>query len=239
MYGALKHAPAFPLRGDAFDGMSAATRAALDRALAAPAGIILFTGPEGEGRDYALGTALERCPQAHVVGEIVNAADAREAVEAGMSGRLVIAGIDAPDAVSALARFRAIGMEPLMLAASLRAILAQRQLSRLCGHCRHPVQASASLCARLGFDAGAVLWEAAGCARCAGSGRAAAIGLFELVVVDGALRALIAAGGDSPVLASHAFRDRPNLGGVARAMVIEGLIAGEDAVRLGREVQSQ
>jgi len=239
MHGALKHAPAFPLRGDAFDGMSAATRAALDRALSAPAGIILFTGPDGEGREYALQTALDQRPEAHLVGEIVNAADAQATVEAGMSGRLVIAGIDAADAVNALARFRALGMEPLMLAASLRAVLAQRQLARLCGHCRHPVQASASLCARLGFDAGAVLWEAAGCGRCAGGGRAAPIGLFELIVVDGALRALIAAGGDSPVLASHAFRDRPNLGGVARAMVTEGLIAGEDAVRLGREIQSQ
>lgn len=227
-------------REDGLDGMSESVRAILRDALSAPSGIILFAGPAGSGRSRTLDAALagRQAPGASIAGEISDGKSAAAAVEAALAGQFVLAAVRADDAVAAIALVRDLHGEPSLLAATLRAVLAQRRLQRLCARCRHPVQASAQLSALLGFDAGAVVWQAAGCPTCGESGRDGPIGLFEGVAIDSAVRRLIGRGGDDAVLASHVFRDRPNLGGAARALVREGEISGEDAVRLSR-AQSQ
>src|SRR3546814_410667 len=125
-------------------------------------------------------------------------------------------------------------IEPFLLASTLRAVIAQRLVRRLCPHCREPVQASGSVSALLGFDPGAVIYEARGCGECGNSGFKGRIGVFEAVRIDDAIRRLINAGGDEAVIASHAFRNAPNLGSAARVLVREGVTTAEEAVRISR-----
>jgi general secretion pathway protein E len=217
-------------------GMSPYLAASLREALAAPSGLVLVAGPRGAGKTRTLDALLAARGDGdcRLVGAIADPATAENAVQTALGGQLVLAAIHVDDAVGAIAALRALGVEPCLIASALRAVLAQRRLPRLCGACRRPMQAPPRLAALLGFDPGAIVWEAAGCVACAGSGYDGQIGLFEAIAMDPALRRLISGRGDSAILASHAFRERPNFGSAARAMVREGHISGEDAVRISR-----
>jgi general secretion pathway protein E len=217
-------------------GMSESVAAIVLGALSSPGGLLLVAGPSGSGRARTIDAALASRPGANcaVVGEIVSRRTADGAVQSALGGRLVLAAVAAADAVGAITALREWKVEPFLVAATLRAVLAQRRVRRLCPHCRHPVQAPGGLAALLGFDAGAIVWQAPGCGACDGSGYDGETGLYEAIAVDIALRRLIGSGGDPAVIASHAFRDRPDLGGTARAMARDGVISGEDAVRISR-----
>lgn len=221
-------------------GMSAAVEVVFRGALAEPAGIVLIAGPAGSGRTTTLKAGLALRPGAVTAGEIGDRAAADAAVQAALAGSLVIAAIEAPSAVGAITRLRLFGVERFLIASTLRAVLAQRLARRLCRICRRPVQAAARLSALLGFDPGAVVYAPEGCAACGGSGHDGRIGLFEAIAIDTGIGRLIDGRGDEAVVASHAFRGRPDLGGAARAMVRQGTIAAEEALALARgEAQSQ
>jgi general secretion pathway protein E len=96
------------------------------------------------------------------------------------------------------------------------------------------VQATGSVSALLGFDSGTIIHEARGCGECANTGYKGRVGVFEAVRIDDTIRRLINAGGDESVIASHAFRDSPNLGAAARALVRDGVTTAEEAVRISR-----
>ncbi len=221
-------------------GMSGTVRTLLVAALAAPSGLILFAGPAGSGRSHALDEALALCPRpgAAMAAPIGSRVSAVDAIQASLEGRIVLASVDADTAVGAIDLLCALHGEPSLVAAMLRAALAQRRVRRLCAQCRYPAQASADLSARLGFDPGAIVWRADGCPACGETGFAGTVGLFEGIAIDPAMRRLIGGGGDPAILASHAFRERPNLGAAARALARGGEISGEDAVRISR-AQSQ
>jgi general secretion pathway protein E len=146
---------------------------------------------------------------------------------------VVLAPVQAGHAVGAIARLREHRIDPLTIAATLRLATAQRLARRLCRQCREPVQADGSVSALLGFDPGTFLYAPRGCPSCEGGYRGR-IAVFEALPIDGAIRRLVRMGGDEAVIASHAYRDRPNLSGAARFMVRQGLIGAEDAVFLAR-----
>jgi len=220
-----------PLSTGAPAGMSAAVEAIFRAALSAPSGIVLIAGAAGSGRTATLDAGLALHPGALIVGEIRDRETADMAVQSALAGALVLAAIDAGNAVGAVIRLKALAIEPFLIASTLRAVLAQRLVRRLCRGCRRPVQAAASLAARLGFDPGAIVHESPGCARCGHKGHEGWIALYEAIDVDVAMRRLISGGGDAAVIASHAFRDRPDLAGAARAAALGGAISAEDALR--------
>lgn len=161
-------------------------------------------------------------------------ASAAAAIEAAQAGLLVLAAIPAPDAVGAIRQMREWRIEPFHLASTLSAVLAQRLVLRLCPECREPVQAQGSVSALLGFDRGAIVYAAAGCAACDQSGYAGRIAVFEAIHADPAMRRLINDGGDESILARHAYISAPNLGSAARTLAKEGVTTPEEAVRLSR-----
>lgn len=219
-----RQGPAAPL------GMSAAVAEIFRAALSGPGGLVLIAGPPGSGRTTTLNAGLALRPGALIAGEIRDCETADGAVQAALGGALVLAAVDAGDAVGAIARLKALKVEPFLIAATLRAVLAQRLVRRLCPDCRRPVQAAAGLAARLGFDPGTIVYESPGCGSCGDDGHDGRIGLFEAIPVEVAMRRLISGGGDAAVIASHAFRDRPNLAGAARLAVCDGAISAEEAL---------
>lgn len=156
------------------------------------------------------------------------------AVEAAQGGALVIATIAAADAVGAIRQMRDWRVGSFALASTLNLVIAQRRVHRLCPECRVPVQASRSVSALLGFDRGAIVYSAGGCASCDGTGMAGETGVFEAIEVDSGLRRLLNDGGDEAILARHAFVRAPNLGSAARALAREGVTTPEEAVRVSR-----
>jgi general secretion pathway protein E len=222
---ASREAPAAAAAAGAALGMSPAVAALFEEALRGPGGLILFAGA---GRAATIRRAAGLAERPLVIPALAGRAEAERAAGAAQAGRTVLAGVDAADALGAIARLRATGLAPRLVAASLRAAFAGRRAARLCPSCRVPVQAAGGVAARLGFDVGAVVYEAAGCRHCAAAGEVA---FYEAIGIDPAMRRLLACGGDPAIIASHAFRDRPDLGGAARALVRAGTIAPEEALR--------
>jgi len=188
------------------------------------------------GLTFAAGlrAILRQDPDVVMVGEIRDRETAEIAVQASLTGHLVLSTVHTNDAVGAITRMRDMKIEPFLLASTLRAVVAQRLVRRLCPECRRPVQASPSVAALLGFDQGAVVYEPVGCEACSGSGYKGRIGVFEAIRIDETIRRLINDGGDESIIARHAFLNAPNLGSAARQLVREGLTTPEEAVRISR-----
>jgi general secretion pathway protein E len=214
-------------------GMTEDAGAPFRAALAMRHGLVPVAGPEGSGRSATLEAALGEAPDALIACEVRDRTSAGAAIRAA-STRLVLAPIQAGHAVGAITRLRDCRIDPLVIAGTLRLAVAQRLARRLCSRCREPMEAGANVCALLGFDPGTFVYVPRGCGACEGSGYRGRIALFEALPIEGAIRRLIGMNGDEAVIASHAFRDRPNLSGAARSMVRQGLIGAEDAVSLSR-----
>jgi len=188
------------------------------------------------GLSFAAGlrAILRQDPDVVMVGEIRDRETADIAVQASLTGHLVLSTVHTNDAVGAITRLRDMKIEPFLLASTLRAVIAQRLVRRLCPDCREPVQADKSACALLGLDLGTVIYHAEGCASCNHSGYKGRIGVFECVRVDDTIRRLINEGCDETLIARHAFLNAPNLGSAARMLVCAGETSAEEAIRICR-----
>ena len=188
------------------------------------------------GLTFAAGlrAILRQDPDVVMVGEIRDRETADIAVQASLTGHLVLSTVHTNDAIGAVTRLRDMKIEPFLIASSLRAVVAQRLVRRLCPVCRTPEQAEGSVASLLGFDPGTVIYRAAGCPACNQTGYKGRIGVFEALKVDDTIRRLINDGGDEAILSRHAFLRAPTLGSAARALVRAGEITPEEAIRVSR-----
>jgi general secretion pathway protein E len=188
------------------------------------------------GLDFATGlrAILRQDPDVVMVGEIRDRETAEIAVQASLTGHLVLSTIHTNDAVGAITRMRDMRIEPFLLASTLRAVVAQRLVRKLCTNCREQVQSSSAVAALLGFDEGTQIFEARGCEQCSHSGYKGRTGVFEIIRIDDDIRRMINAGGDEAQIARHAYLHAPNLGSAARTAVRDGVTTAEEAVRISR-----
>ncbi|MBN8807722.1 MAG: Flp pilus assembly complex ATPase component TadA [Sphingomonas sp.] len=188
------------------------------------------------GLTFAAGlrAILRQDPEVVMVGEIRDRETAEIAVQASLTGHLVLSTVHTNDAVGAITRMRDMKVEPFLLASTLRAVIAQRLVRKLCEHCRRPVAADEALATLLGIEIGSLVYEPRGCEQCAQTGFKGRIGVFEAVRVDETIRRLINEGGDEVAIARHAFARSDNLASAARRLVRDGLTTPEEAVRVSR-----
>ena len=128
----------------------------------------------------ALRSILRQDPDIIMIGEIRDLETAQIAVQASLTGHLVLATLHTNDAASAVTRLTDMGVEPYLLASSLLGVLAQRLVRQLCPVCK----AESS-------EDGHIHWRAVGCDKCGHSGYAGRRGVYELLLLDDPLRALI------------------------------------------------
>ncbi len=188
------------------------------------------------GMSFAAGlrAILRQDPDVVMIGEIRDRETADIAVQASLTGHLVLSTVHTNDAIGAITRMRDMKVEPFLLASTLRAVLAQRLVRRLCPECRRPVEASGSVASLLGIDSGTIVYEPAGCPACNNTGYAGRIGVFEAVRIDETIRRLINDNGDEAIIARHAFLKQPNLSSAARKLVASGQTTPEEAIRISR-----
>jgi len=188
------------------------------------------------GLTFATGlrAILRQDPDTVMVGEIRDRETADIAVQAALTGHLVLSTVHTNDSVGAITRLRDMKVEPFLIASTVRAVLAQRLVRRLCPACRKPAAAEGSLAESLGVTPGTIVHEPTGCAACGGSGYKGRIGLFEAVRVDDAIRRMINAGADEVEISNHAFAIAPTLTSAARGLVLDGTTSPEEAIRVSR-----
>jgi general secretion pathway protein E len=140
---------------------------------------------------------LRQDPDVILVGETRDAETAEIAIRAALTGHVVLTTLHTNDAPEAVIRMMDMGAEPYLLAAALRAVLAQRLVRRLCPECRQPAEPSADERAALGPAAarldGRTVWGPRGCPRCLGGYRGR-LGLFELLPVNAEMQDVIRRG---------------------------------------------
>jgi type IV pilus assembly protein PilB len=144
--------------------------------------------------DSGLRSMMRADPDVIMVGEIRDRETAQIAVEAALTGHLVLSTLHTNDAPSAVARLIDMGIEPFLVASAVDCVVAQRLARTLCESCRREVRVNGDVVRRHGFDlaAGAVeVFEAVGCPRCSGSGYKGRIGLYEVMAVTDEIRELI------------------------------------------------
>lgn len=141
----------------------------------------------------ALRSLLRQDPDVIMIGEIRDNETARIAVQAALTGHLVLSTLHTNDAASSVTRLVNIGIDPYLIAASLNAAVAQRLVRRICPKCTEPYKVPDRL-KRYVVQSGANpgdLVHGAGCDACRGSGYAGRVGIFEMLVIDDKFRDII------------------------------------------------
>jgi general secretion pathway protein E len=191
------------------------------------------------GLDFARGlrAILRQDPDIVMVGEIRDRETADTAVQASLTGHLVLSTLHTNTAVGALTRLRDMGVEPFLLASSLSGVVAQRLVRRLCPDCKEPRPASDGERAALGVPAGVArptLHHPVGCPACRQQGYRGRFGVFEVVTLDEAMRERISQGAAEQELTALARRTSAGIIDNARAAVLAGDTTVEEALRVIR-----
>ena len=141
-----------------------------------------------------LRSILRQDPDVILIGEIRDRETAEIAVQASLTGHLVLSSIHTNDACSSVTRLVDMGVEPFLVSTSLIGIMAQRLVRRVCSHCRQPHQATADQLNRLGLEkipSQATVYRAIGCEHCYHTGYSGRIGIYELLPIDEDIRSII------------------------------------------------
>jgi type II secretory ATPase GspE/PulE/Tfp pilus assembly ATPase PilB-like protein len=159
--------------------------------------------------DKALRSALRQDPEVIMVGEVRDAETARTAVQAGLTGHLVISTIHSGTAAGVFTRLLDMGIEPFLIASSVSGVLAQRLVRINCPHCTAPYTPEAPLLHRFGItDKDTPLYRGAGCEECQGIGYRGRMAIGELLLVNEEIADLILARSRTSVLHEAALRNR-------------------------------
>jgi general secretion pathway protein E len=148
-----------------------------------------------------LRSILRHDPDVIMIGEIRDLETAEIAVQAALTGHLVLSTLHTNSASATAIRLRDMGIEGYLLGATLNAVLAQRLVRRVCQECRRPTQLPAELVKRFGLEAKAGgrpirVYDAVGCPTCHGTGYSGRVAIAELLRVDDEVQRIILNGGD-------------------------------------------
>lgn len=191
------------------------------------------------GMTFATGlrAILRQDPDIVMVGEIRDVETAEIAIQAALTGHLVLSTVHTNSAIGAVTRLRDMGAEPFLLSSTIAAVLAQRLVRRLCPSCKEPYEPDAAERALLGIGKGekTTIYRAAGCGRCALTGYEGRVGVYELVVADEKLKRLIHDDASEQEMAAHAFRKTRTLAQCGFAHVVDGVTSLEEVLRVVRQ----
>ena len=179
----------------------------------------------------ALRSFLRQDPDVMMVGEIRDRETAEIAVQAALTGHMILSTLHTTTAAGAVTRLLDMEVEPFLLSSVLAGVLAQRLVRRLCPHCRAPFEVEAGMAAALGLSPGThIFHRAVGCGECGGSGYAGRIALLEFIRVDDAITRLILSRADTGEIARVAA-ERGN-----RSLMQDGLAKAERGLTTVEEV---
>ena len=156
-----------------------------------------------------LRSILRQDPNVVLVGEIRDVETAEIAIQASLTGHLVLSTLHTNDAASSITRLVDMGVEPFLVGSSLVAVLAQRLVRVLCTNCREGYEASERELREIGVSADSIhgsvdVFRAVGCDRCNHTGYYGRLGIFELMMVDDDIRQLVAKNIDSKTIKQQA-----------------------------------
>lgn len=180
---------------------------------------------------------LRQDPDVVMVGEIRDLETAEIAVQASLTGHLVMSTLHTNTAVGAVTRLRDMGVEPFLLSSSLLGVLAQRLVRVLCPHCKEEKVASEVDCRTLGLspENPPMLYHPNGCDHCGHTGYLGRTGIYELMEVDETLRVMIHDGAGEHVMEEHSHKDSQSIFQDGIRRVLAGDTSIEEILRVTHE----
>lgn len=185
---------------------------------------------------HVLRSFLRQDPDVILVGEIRDGETAAIAVQAALTGHLVLSTLHTNNAAGALPRLMDMGIDPYLLSATINGVLAQRLVRTLCQHCKGERNLTAAGAAALGLSQTTLsIARAVGCPACSGSGYRGRRALAEWLPVDEAVRALVREGADASRLEeAMVARGFPTLVQAGMQLVLDGLTTPEEVIRVAK-----
>ena len=191
------------------------------------------------GMTFATGlrAILRQDPDIVMVGEIRDVETAEIAIQAALTGHLVLSTVHTNSAAGAITRLRDMGAEPFLLSSTIAGVLAQRLVRRLCPACKEPYEPDAAERRLLGVPEGeaVTIHRAKGCGRCGQTGYEGRLGVYELLIVDDGLRRLIHDDAGEQALAAQGFKNADTLAQCGFGHVLGGLTSIEEVLRVVRQ----
>ncbi len=180
---------------------------------------------------------LRQDPDIVMVGEIRDLETAEIAVQASLTGHLVLSTLHTNTAVGAATRLRDMGVEPFLLSSSLIGVLAQRLVRLLCPHCKKPHELTESEARMMDLapDNSQQIFGPAGCSECNHTGYAGRAGIFELILIDDIMRTMVHDGAGEHELEKHARTLTPSIREDGRRRILAGDTSIEEVLRVTRE----
>ncbi len=191
------------------------------------------------GMTFARGlrAILRQDPDIVMIGEIRDLETAEIAVQASLTGHLVLSTLHTNDAIGAVTRLHDMGIEPFLLSSSFIGVIAQRLVRLLCNECKlayRPDKAEREL---LGIDEGSEkpVFRAVGCEKCNHTGYRGRSGIFEVIVIDDILRELIHNRASEAELVKYARTRYPSIRTDGVNRVLQGLTSLDEMLRVTRD----
>ena len=175
---------------------------------------------------------LRQDPDVVMVGEIRDRETAATAVQASLTGHLVLSSLHTNTAIGAVIRLQDMGVEPFLLSSSLCAIMAQRLVRVLCEHCKCEHRATQAEARLLEVEEASLIYRAGACDHCKASGYSGRMGIYELIVVDETLRQLIHEGAGEQALTEYVRTKSESIAADGRRRVLSGLTTLEEVLRV-------
>ncbi len=183
----------------------------------------------------ALRSILRQDPDIIMIGEIRDQETASIAVQASITGHLVVSTLHTNSAASTITRLADMGIEPYLIADSTIGVIAQRLVRRLCPECKKKKKADAEELELLLLapDADVTIYEPCGCSRCDGTGFKGRIGVYEIMEVSQPLKNIISKNGSAEDIKSKALEEGMNtLRMSATKYVMEGITSVQEMMRV-------
>ena len=182
--------------------------------------------------ESGLRAILRQDPDIIMVGETRDSETASISVRSAITGHIVLSTLHTNDAISGIIRLADMGIEPYLIANALTGIVAQRLLRKVCPHCAKDVEATEE--ERALFDGIQRVRRGEGCPRCSGSGYQGRIAIHEMVVIDRAIRRMIARGAEIEEIEAYARTQQgmKRLREQAVELVEKGVTTPEEALRI-------
>jgi len=184
-----------------------------------------------------LRSILRQDPDVVMIGEIRDLETAAIAVQASLTGHLVLSTLHTNSAIGAVSRLRDMGVEPFLLASSLIGLMAQRLVRNLCPKCKKPHEITDKEREWLGMgqDDKTIVYSPAGCAECNHMGYAGRSGLYEFIPVDSHLQHMIHEGEGEQAMEEYARTISPGISQDGKRMIMEGRTSLEEVLRVSQE----
>jgi general secretion pathway protein E len=177
---------------------------------------------------------LRQDPDVVMIGEIRDLETAQIAVQASLTGHLVLSTLHTNTAIGAITRLHDMGVETFLIATSLVGMIAQRLVRLLCNECKKPHTASVAECELLGVNENSppTIYSANGCETCHGLGYRGRTGIYELIPVDDKLRQMIHENTSEYIMERYAREQSPNIRQDGIRRVLAGQTSLEEVLRV-------